>query len=192
MAIKIKKIEKGDGLTLWEKSYLPEIIRGLGITLSHFATNMKSLVDEFALGKGRDSRTIMTLYYPEEQPVIPPAYRGRPVLVSDKNGVEKCVACGLCEAACPPACIHILGGERDNGDRFPRSYVLDGSRCIFCGLCEEACPKEAIVMSDEWRNLCQYDRTKMIYEKETLLRSEAQVQKRLDFIRSNSFSRDRY
>ena len=192
MAITVKKIDRGEKLTLWERSYIPEMIRGMWITTRHFAENLYSLTVEFGMGKGRSRRTIMTICYPEEMPVVPDAYRGRPLLVQGADGVEKCVACGLCEEACPPSCIHITGGERENGDRYPLSYVLDGSRCIFCGRCEEVCPKEAIVMSGEWNDICEYDRTKMIYKKEELLRTEEQLAKRLDYIRSNAFSKNRY
>ena len=192
MAITVKKIDRGEKLTLWERSYIPEMLRGMWITTRHFAENLYSLTAEFGMGKGRSRRTIMTIYYPEEMPVVPVAYRGRPVLVQGADGNEKCVACGLCEVACPPSCISITGGEKKNGDKYPEKYVLDGSRCIFCGRCEEVCPKEAIVMSGEWNGICAYDRTKMIYQKEWLLRTEEQVAERLEYIRSNAFSKNRY
>ena len=38
-------------------------------------------------------------------------YRGRHVLQRDENGLEKCVACFLCAAACPSNCIHIEAAE---------------------------------------------------------------------------------
>lgn len=162
----------------------------MSITLKHFFSNFQGLVKELVAGKKH--RKIMTLYYPEEIPTLPPAYRGRPVLVVGENGLEKCVACGLCEVACPARCISIIGAERGEGERYPLSYVLDGSRCIFCGLCEEACPKEAIVMSGEWQNICEYDRSRMIYQKEDLMRSEQALAKRLNTIRNEFFGKGRY
>ena len=192
METTVKKVGRAPELTLWERSYLPEILRGMSITLKHFFTNLAALAREFALAGGRKERTIATIYYPEEQPVVPAAYRGRPVLVQGADGLEKCVACGLCEAACPPHCISIVGSDRENGDRFPETYTLDGSRCIFCGRCEEVCPKEAIVMSGEWQNICEYDRSNMIYSKVTLLRSETSVAKRLDYLRTNAYAKERY
>lgn len=191
MATKIKKVRRNVTLTLWEQSYVPEVLRGVFITLTHFFSNLKSLTLELLTGD-KKVRTISTIYYPEE-PVTPPvAYRGRPVLVLASNGLEKCVACGLCEVACPPQCISIIGGERRNGERYPVKYTLDGSRCIFCGRCEEACPKEAIVMSDDWSGLCEYDRTKMVYEKENLLIPEARLARRIAYIRDKAFGKDRY
>lgn len=191
MATKIKKIRRNVTLTAWEKSYVPEVLRGMGITLRHFFINLWGLILEF-FWSGKEDRKIVTVYYPEESVTPPPTYRGRPVLVLGKDGLEKCVACGLCEAACPPHCISIIGGERANGDRYPVKYTLDGSKCIFCGRCEEVCPKEAIVMSDDWRNLCEYDRSKMIYEKENLLVPEEKLARRLAVIREKYFGKDRY
>lgn len=189
MAIGIKKLERNTSLTLWETLYLPEIIRGVWITSKHFFVNFLGLVQE--LVAGRRHRKIFTLYYPEELPNLPEAYRGRPVLVQREDGSEACVACGLCEAICPAHCIFILGAERENGERYPETYELDGSRCIFCGLCEEACPKEAIVMSDQYRNLATYNREDMLFKKEQLLVPKAQLQKRLDYIRK-AYSRCTY
>lgn len=191
MSTKIKKVRRNVTLTLWEQSYVPEILRGMLITLRHFFINMWGLILEFAWS-GKEDRKIVTVYYPEESLTPPPAYRGRPVLVLGSNGNEKCVACGLCEVACPPQCISIIGAERENGERYPSRYTLDGTRCIFCGRCEEVCPKEAIVMSDEWRNLCEYDRSKMIYEKKDLLVPEEKLARRIAFIRDKSFGKDRY
>lgn len=47
---------------------------------------------------------------------------------------DKCVACGLCENACPVKAI-------SQGD----IYRIDGSRCLSCGRCAEICPHGAII-----------------------------------------------
>jgi len=186
-----KKVNRGETLTFWEKMYVPEIIRGMWITSSHFFPNIITTMVAYLTGSP-EQRKIMTIYYPEEKPVIPAAYRGRPVLVRAKDGNEKCVACGLCEVACPPGCITIEGALREDGSRFPSTYILDGSRCIFCGLCEEACPEEAIVMSHIYNGLCEYERDLMIYDKENLLVPEAELEERLTFIRKRAFGKCNY
>src|SRR5207244_11766963 len=45
---------------------------------------------------------------------VEPRYRGVHVLQRDENGLEKCVACFLCAAACPSNCIFIEAAENTN------------------------------------------------------------------------------
>ena len=177
--LKPKRVRKNIELTLWEKLYVFEIMRGLYITTKHFAANMIG----FVVPPRGKKRSVFTVYYPEEKVTMPPAYRGRPVLVMRKDGTEKCVACGLCEKICPACAISIVGGERENADRYPVSYTLDMSRCVYCGYCEEVCPKEAIVMSSEYQGLASRDRSNLRYSKEKLLRSEESVKGRIEYIR---------
>lgn len=177
--LKPKRVRRNLDLTLWEKLYVFEIIRGMYVTTKHFALNMVG----FVFPPRGKKRSVFTVYYPEEKVVLPPAYRGRPVLVMRPDGTEKCVACGLCETACPGHAISIVGAERESGERYPLSYVLDMTRCVYCGFCEEVCPKEAIVMSSEYQGLAETDRSRMRYSKEQLLRSEESVKGRIEYIR---------
>jgi NADH-quinone oxidoreductase subunit I len=186
-----KKVNRNVTLTLWERMYVFEVVRGVLITAGHFFPNFVSVTKAYFGGKPAD-RKIMTIYYPEEKPVLPEAYRGKVVLVRAKDGREKCVACGLCEVACPAKCISIVGGLRDDGTRYPVTYTLNGAVCIFCGLCEEACPEEAIVMSDRYEGLCEYDRKLMIYDKEALLVPEEKLGKRLAYIRRRMYGKWNY
>src|SRR3979411_1734242 len=77
-------------------------------------------------------------------------FRGQHVLQRDENGLEKCVACFLCAAACPAECIYIEAMENTDelrvsgGERYAKIYNIDYNRCIFCGYCVEACPTDAI------------------------------------------------
>jgi NADH-quinone oxidoreductase subunit I len=177
--LKPKRVRKHVSLTLWEKLYVFEILRGMYITSKHFASNMIG----FVLPPKGKKRSVFTVYYPEEKVTLPPAYRGRPVLVMRQDGTEKCVACGLCEKICPACAITIVAEERDNAERYPASYTLDMSRCVYCGYCEEVCPKEAIVMSSEYQGLAERDRNNLLYSKDKLLRSEESVKGRIEYIR---------
>jgi NADH-quinone oxidoreductase subunit I len=133
----------------------------------------------------------ITRMYPEERLVPKPSFHGVPVLVATDEGDTRCVACGLCEFACPTACISIVPGELQGSriERYPEAFDIDMSRCIFCGLCEEACPEEAIVMSREVE-LATYDRDSMVFDKEKLLVPEALLKRRLDFLRGE-YDRER-
>ena len=77
-------------------------------------------------------------------------FRGMHVLQRDENGLEKCVACFLCAAACPANCIYIEAAENtaekrvSGAERYAQVYNIDYNRCIFCGYCVEACPTDAI------------------------------------------------
>jgi NADH-quinone oxidoreductase subunit I len=177
--VKTKKVRRSLELTLWEKLYIFEVVRGLFITTRHLVVNLIG----FVLPPSGKKRSIPTVYYPEEKRVMPEAYRGRPVLVMQENGSEKCVACGLCEKICPGRAITIVAREKENGDRFPLQFTIDMTRCVYCGYCEEVCPKEAIVMSKEYENMAAYNRGEMIYTKESLLRPEKDVRERLEYVR---------
>ncbi len=78
------------------------------------------------------------------------------------------MACNLCAVACPVDCISLQATEDKHGRRYPEWFRINFSRCIFCGYCEEACPTYAIQLTPDFE-MCEYDRTKLVYEKEDLL-----------------------
>ena len=172
--IKVRREEK---LGFVERLYVPMIVKGLAVTSRHFFRNLRG----FVTGK---NRTDFVVQYPEERIDFPDAFRGMPVLVQLDNGQPKCVACGLCEFACPTDCISIVPGELEGAgiERYPEAFDIDMSRCMFCGLCEEACPEEAIVMSREVE-IGAFTRPDMLFHKEQLLVPENLLKRRLEFLR---------
>jgi NADH-quinone oxidoreductase subunit I len=177
MSVRVVKVQRHEKLGLLERLYVPMIVKGLAVTSRHFFRNLRG----FITGK---NRTDFVVQYPEERVDYPDAFRGMPVLVQLDDGNPKCVACGLCEFACPTDCISIVPGELEGSriERYPEAFDIDLSRCMFCGLCEEACPEEAIVMSREVE-LCTFDRPGLLFKKEQLLVPESLLKRRLDFLR---------
>ena len=49
----------------------------------------------------------ISVNYPDEKVPMFPKWRGKQVLMRDENGLEKCVACGLCAVACPADEIYL-------------------------------------------------------------------------------------
>lgn len=159
-----RKNAEVERMSLAEKAYLPEIARGLGLTLR------------------RLFRPKMTRQYPEERWQPLGSYRGRPVLVKDADG-ERCVACGLCARVCPALAIEVQAGETDKTkERYPAKFEINMLRCIYCGFCEEACPEEAIVMSPNYVFTTR-SRNKAILDKDALLTPAEELKERLEFLK---------
>src|SRR3970040_694094 len=120
------------------------------------------------------SRPTVTKNYPDEPVYFEGRFRGKHVLRRDENGLEKCVGCFLCAAACPANCIYIEGADNTEGqrisagERYAQVYNIDYSRCIFCGYCVEACPTDAIIHGHDFE-LATYDISAMVMRKEDLL-----------------------
>src|SRR6185436_12056799 len=116
----------------------------------------------------------VTENYPDEPPKFEERYRGVHVLQRDENGLEKCVACFLCAAACPSNCIYIEAAENtaehrvSGAERYAKVYNIDYNRCIFCGYCVEACPTDAITHGHGFE-LATFNASTLVYRKEQML-----------------------
>ena len=118
--------------------------------LREFGETTVALVKGFSVTFRNMFRKTVTENYPHQPVNFQPRYRGIHVLQRDEDGLEKCVGCFLCAAACPANCIYIEAAENTDanrisaGERYAKVYNIDYSRCIFCGYCVEACPTDAI------------------------------------------------
>jgi NADH-quinone oxidoreductase subunit I len=146
---------------------------------------MANIVKEFvdsaaAIGKGLTITwknmvgPTVTENYPKEPVHFEDRFRGVHILRRDENGLEKCVACFLCAAACPANCIYIEAAENtaehriSAAERYAKVYNIDYNRCIFCGYCVEACPCDAITHGQGFE-IAAYDTNTLVWRKEQLL-----------------------
>jgi len=137
------------------------IAKGMSITFMEIFR--PTIVENYPDGKG-----------PLKGAVFEARFRGAHVLQRDENGLEKCVACFLCAAACPSNCIYIEAAENtaehrvSGAERYAKVYNIDYNRCIFCGYCVEACPTDAITHGHGFE-LATFNATNLIYRKEQML-----------------------
>lgn len=135
---------------------ITEILRGLGTTFREMLNKP------------------VTVQYPEDRRPVATRFKGRHYLQRYENGLEKCIGCSLCAAACPADAIFVEAAPNTDeeryspGERYARVYEINMLRCIFCGYCEDACPTEAIVLGDNYE-LSFTSRRQAIYPKEMLL-----------------------
>ena len=133
-----------------------EIARGL-------ATTFKEIFEE-----------PVTVEYPEVKKPVAKRFKGRHELKRYDNGLEKCIGCSLCAAACPADAIFVEAAANTDerrfspGERYASTYEINMLRCIFCGYCEDACPTEAVVLESNYE-LSFTDRDSSIYTKEMLI-----------------------
>jgi NADH-quinone oxidoreductase subunit I len=133
---------------------------------------------EIAQGMALTLRTMfkkpITVQWPEEQKPVTPRHRGRHILHRYDNGLEKCIGCELCAAACPVGCIYVGPAENPKdhpfspGERYAERYEINLMRCIYCGYCAEACPTEAITLGPRY-DLADYRREHTVVTKAELL-----------------------
>lgn len=124
------------------------LLQGMGVTIGYFVSPKK----------------IVTQQYPENRETLQmmARFRGHVSLIHDENGEHCCVACGICERACPNGSINILATKDISGRKILGQYIYRLSQCALCNLCIESCPYGAIAMGKEFE-FAVYDREQLTF-----------------------------
>ena len=165
-------------MTIGQRLYLREAIKGMGVLANHFFKNLFGYRDpatEILDRKGPGVNLVTTIEYPDERKPLPEGYRGMHRLVPRIDGRPRCVACYMCATACPAQCIYIEAGEYETEaiEKYPVRFEIDELRCIVCGFCVEACPKDAIRMDTGTHAPAVLSRPLAVFDKQALLKGPA-------------------
>ncbi len=141
----------------FKNTYIGRIIYALASLL----TGLKTTLIEFFTPK-------VTEQYPENRATLKISERHRAMLYMpvDENGNNRCIACGLCQSACPNGTITvktrtITDEETGKSKKVLDEYIYDLGSCMFCQLCVNACPKDAIAFNNKFENAV-FDRKRLI------------------------------
>ncbi|MDP2989967.1 MAG: 4Fe-4S binding protein [Kiritimatiellota bacterium] len=109
--------------------------------------------------------TVVTQQYPENRKTLrmAPRFRGQLAFVRDENNYHKCIACHICETACPNGSINVVARKGPvTGKNEIDCFVWRFDSCTFCNMCVIACPSAALMMRTGFESAV-YDQRLLIY-----------------------------
>ena len=139
-------------------TYLGGLVHGI----STLATGMKTSIKVYFRKK-------VTEQYPENRKELKmfDRFRGTLNMPHNENNEHRCVACGLCQMACPNDTIKVTGETIETEDgkkkKILAKYEYDLGSCIFCQLCVNARPHDAIIFDQNFEHAV-FDRTKLVLQ----------------------------
>lgn len=137
-------------------SYMGTLVHGIVSLL----TGMKTTMTVFLRKK-------TTEQYPENRATLKLSerFRGTLVMPHNEQNEHHCIACGLCQLACPNDTIRVVSEtvETEDGKKKKQlvKYEYDLGACMFCQLCVNACPHNAITFGQEFEHAV-FDRSKLV------------------------------
>ncbi|KAA6336565.1 NADH-quinone oxidoreductase subunit I [termite gut metagenome] len=113
-------------------------------------------------------RAKVTEQYPENRAELKmfDRFRGTLTMPHNENNEHRCIACGLCQAACPNDTIEVTTETMETEDgkkkRILKQYGYDLGACMFCQLCVNACPHDAIAFDQVFEHAV-FTRNKLVF-----------------------------
>ena len=139
-----------------EKNYMEGLLGGIKTLCVGLKTSMR----EFFTKK-------ITEQYPENRDTLQmfDRFRGSLTMPHNEDNEHKCIACGLCQMACPNDTIKVVSEmvETEDGKKKKQlvRYEYNLGCCMFCQLCTKACPQGAITFDQSFENAV-FDRAKLV------------------------------
>lgn len=139
-------------------SYFSSLFRGIHSLLTGMRTTIKVYF-----------RKKVTEQYPENRAELKmfDRFRGTLTMPHNENNEHHCIACGLCQLACPNDTIKVTSESIETEDgkkkKILAKYEYDLGSCIFCQLCVNACPHDAITFDQVFEHAV-FDRSKLVLQ----------------------------
>lgn len=139
-----------------ERLYFVKLFRGI----SSLLTGMKTTMTVFLRKK-------TTEQYPENRATLKLSdrFRGTLNMPHNEQNEHHCIACGLCQMACPNDTIKVISEmvetEEGKKKKILAKYEYDLGSCMFCQLCVNACPHNAITFDQDFEHAV-FDRSKLV------------------------------
>ena len=139
--------------------------RGFTAVVREVATGLYSLLTGMRVTLAEFCKPTVTVHYPHESLKMTERYRGHIELVRDpETGKSLCLACKLCEKACPSDCIFVEGFKREGEKKKSTTeFKLDFTKCSLCGSCVEVCSTDALRFSKDY-NLASTNKNDYLYD----------------------------
>jgi NADH-quinone oxidoreductase subunit I len=140
-----------------EKGYFSGLFHGIVSLLTGMRTSIRVFV-----------RAKTTEQYPENRAELKmfDRFRGTLTMLRNENNEYRCIACGLCQTACPNGTIEVISEtvEAEDGKkkRILKQYRYDLGACMFCQLCVNACPHDAIAFDQTFEHAV-FNREQLVF-----------------------------